>query len=69
MNTLINGYVREFDSQPRNLDDFKYLVNTAQADSSIVDIRWLAYMMATAKHEVANTWQPIEEYGKGAGHS
>lgn len=25
-------------------------------------------MMATVKHECANTWQPIEEYGKGAGH-
>ena len=29
------------------------------------DIRWLAYMLATAWHETAKTMQPIEEYGKG----
>lgn len=29
------------------------------------DERWLAYMLATDKHETANTFQPIEEYGKG----
>lgn len=32
------------------------------------DLRWLAYMLATAYHEVARTMQPIEEYGHGAGH-
>ena len=31
------------------------------------DRRWLAYMLATAKHESASTMQPIEEYGKGRG--
>ncbi|MBX9806229.1 MAG: hypothetical protein K2X95_00355 [Flavobacteriaceae bacterium] len=29
------------------------------------DLRWLAYMLATAWHETAKTMQPIEEYGKG----
>lgn len=29
------------------------------------DLRWLAYILATAYHEVAKTMQPIEEYGKG----
>lgn len=29
------------------------------------DIRWLAYMFATAWHETAHTMQPIEEYGRG----
>lgn len=29
------------------------------------DERWLAYMLATDKHETANTFQPIAEYGKG----
>ncbi len=32
------------------------------------DSRWLAYILATAYHETAKTMQPIEEYGKGAGH-
>ena len=31
------------------------------------DLRWLAYILATTKHETANTMQPIREYGKGAG--
>lgn len=33
----------------------------------LIDIRWLAYMLATAWHETAKTMQPIEEYGKGKG--
>lgn len=28
----------------------------------------LAYLLATAKHETANTMQPIREYGHGKGH-
>jgi predicted chitinase len=31
------------------------------------DLRWLAYCMATTRHETASTMQPIEEYGKGSG--
>ena len=31
------------------------------------DLRWLAYILATAWHETAYTMQPIEEYGKGRG--
>lgn len=31
------------------------------------DLRWLAYELATTKHETASTMLPIEEYGKGAG--
>ena len=30
-------------------------------------LRQSAYMLATAKHETANTFAPIEEYGKGKG--
>lgn len=30
-------------------------------------LRQVAYMLATAKHETANTFAPIEEYGKGKG--
>lgn len=32
------------------------------------DLRWLGYMLATTFHETAQTMQPIEEYGEGAGH-
>jgi hypothetical protein len=34
----------------------------------LADLRWLAYMLATAFHETARTMQPIEEYGKGKGY-
>ena len=32
---------------------------------NLVDLRWLAYMLATAYHETAKTMRAIEEYGKG----
>jgi putative chitinase len=32
------------------------------------DPRWLAYALATSKHETASTMWPVEEYGKGSGH-
>lgn len=35
---------------------------------ALTDPRWLAYMLATAHHETAHTFQPIEEYGRGHGH-
>ena len=33
------------------------------------DLRHFAYMLATTFHETAATMQPIEEYGKGKGHT
>jgi hypothetical protein len=45
----------------------KNLLGFLSEDSDVSDIRWAAYMLATAKHECANTWMPIEEYGKGQG--
>lgn len=35
--------------------------------ADLTDLRWLAYILATAKWETAHTMQPIEEYGHGAG--
>lgn len=34
-----------------------------------IDIRWLAYMLATTYHETSQKMWPIEEYGKGSGMS
>ena len=34
---------------------------------NLADLRWLAYILATAYWETAKTMQPIEEYGKGKG--
>jgi putative chitinase len=32
----------------------------------LIDPRWLAYMLATTKHETADTMQPVREYGSEA---
>ena len=32
-------------------------------DAALRDARWVAYMLATVKHECADVWQPIEERG------
>lgn len=32
-------------------------------DPDVRDVRWAAYMLATVKHECANTWAPIVERG------
>ena len=45
------------------------LLRAIAADEDVTDLRWGAYMLATVKHECANTWQPIEEFGKGAGRA
>jgi predicted chitinase len=45
---------------------FTKLVESIKKDDAITDIRWAAYMLATVKHECAETWRPIEESGKGA---
>ncbi|HEX5725977.1 MAG TPA: glycoside hydrolase family 19 protein [Longimicrobiaceae bacterium] len=49
------------------VDGLDALLSAVEADPEVEDIRWLAYMFATVKHECADTWRPIEEYGKGKG--
>jgi hypothetical protein len=48
-------------------DGLDEILAAAEADTEISDIRWLAYMLATVKHECADRWKPIEEFGKGKG--
>jgi putative chitinase len=33
-------------------------------DPEITNVQWAAYMLATVKHECANKWLPITEFGK-----
>jgi hypothetical protein len=49
------------------VDGLESLLSALEADPDAEDMRWAAYMLATVKHECADTWQPIEEYGKGHG--
>jgi putative chitinase len=56
------------------VDGFEAILNEWEA-SGLTDLRWLAYMLATAWHETGkrvngvfiNTMQPVEEVGKGKG--
>jgi len=49
------------------VDGLNELLDEIGADAAITDVRWFAYMLATAYHETAHTFQPIEEIGKGRG--
>jgi putative chitinase len=49
------------------VDGIESLLTSLEADADVADERWAAYMFATVKHECANRWQPIEEFGKGHG--
>lgn len=42
------------------------LLGFVEHDAGLTDLRWVAYMLATVKHECADTWQPIEERGNTA---
>jgi len=46
----------------------KFILASWVRDPTTTDLRWLAYALATTKHETASTMLPIEEYGKGKGH-
>jgi hypothetical protein len=45
----------------------RQLLTYIDYDQYVSDLRWAAYMLATVKHECADTWRPVEEYGKGKG--
>jgi len=49
------------------VDGCNVLLSAWDSRPEFTDRRWLAYMLATAKHETAHTMKPIEEYGHGAG--
>lgn len=42
------------------------LLGFIEEDQEIQDVRWAAYMLATTKHETADTYQPIVERGPRA---
>jgi len=44
------------------------IVDCLEADVNVNDPRWSSYMLASSFWETGQTWEPIEEYGKGAGH-
>ena len=56
---------RQVDGQNDILDVWERVPTVAP--SIVLDLRWLAYMLATTYHETSKEMWPIEEYGKGSG--
>jgi hypothetical protein len=59
--TLVKGGL----SQPQ-VDGFEAILDEWER-RNLHDLRWLAYILATAWHETAQRMQPIEEFGRGRG--
>lgn len=51
----------------KQVDGCNAILDAWEARPDFTDRRWLAYMLATTKHETAHTMQPVEEIGKGKG--
>lgn len=63
-------FINLYKSQYGALDNIQVsglsgLLGFFEKDNHVNDVRWVAYMLATVKHECVNRWQPIEEFGKG----
>jgi hypothetical protein len=63
------AYVEHFPKPartPQAIDGLARLLSSVEEDNAIQDIRWVAYMFATVKHECANCWVPVVERGARA---
>lgn len=63
-NSLFGGSLKQ-----RQVDGMNFKLDQWEANPLSDDLRWLAYCMATSYWETARTMWPIEEIGKGKGHS
>lgn len=59
--TLVKGGLNQ-----AQVDGFEAILDEWEK-RRLADLRWLAYIMATAWHETAQRMQPIEEFGRGRG--
>src|SRR5262245_47236420 len=48
------------------VNGLELLGRNMEDDSDLKNVQWAAYMLATVKHECANTWMPITERGPKA---
>jgi putative chitinase len=52
---------------PKQMTGLSTLLGFLANDTEVnTQPRWIAYMLATVKHEVGDTWHPIREYGNNA---
>ncbi len=62
--TFFNGYRNAFGGLRQEMvTGIELLGRQMESDDQIKDVRWAAYMLATVKHECANKWRPITEFG------
>jgi hypothetical protein len=47
------------------VDGLEQLLGFLENDAELADLRWVAYVMATVKHECADKWIPLEEFASG----
>lgn len=68
-NQLFNGQFDGLLNYPklRKNNGLNKLIAYIKIDQDIQDVRWAAYMLATAYHETAFSFLPIKEYKKGVG--
>jgi hypothetical protein len=52
---------------PQQRSGLNTLLYYIERDKDMADVRWAAYLLATAKHHTLDQWIPIEEPGKGQG--
>ncbi len=64
---FFNAFRDEFGSlEQSQVDGLNSLLQFVKEDNEITNIKWLAYILATIKHETADTFLPIKEYGTDA---
>lgn len=67
---FFGGYRDAFGAlQQGQVDGLNALLAAFESQAVIEDVRQVAYCFATTKHETADTFQPIEEYGHGKNHT
>src|SRR6185503_11406295 len=63
-NKFFEGYRNQFGGlKQAQVDALNQLLTSFENDVFMSDVRWVAYALATTKHETADTFLPIHEYG------
>lgn len=61
---FFDAYRREFGLlKQKQVDGIDFILSSFESDTNIENIPSMAYMLATIKHETAETFEPITEYG------
>jgi putative chitinase len=62
--TFFDSFKKEFGPlEQKQVAGLEFLLTAMEADEHVSDVRHFAYMLATTKHETADTFHPIHEFG------